>query len=69
MAGYWSLHNNMNDTVRIIFGFGLVVVALLAVGLFVVRASSTRVNFRAIRLSRVGPSPRLIGNVPRGFVR
>jgi uncharacterized protein (TIRG00374 family) len=37
MAGYWSLHNNMNDTVRIIFGFGLVVVALLAVGLFVVR--------------------------------
>ena len=37
MAGFWSFRTNMPESVRIIFGLGLIVVAVLAVGLFVVR--------------------------------
>ncbi|MFN8622022.1 MAG: lysylphosphatidylglycerol synthase transmembrane domain-containing protein [Chloroflexota bacterium] len=36
-AGYWSLHERMTDTVRLIFLVGLIIVVVLVVGLLLVR--------------------------------
>jgi glycosyltransferase 2 family protein len=36
-AGFWSFRGNMSPEVQIVFGIGLAVIALLAVGLFLVR--------------------------------
>ncbi len=52
-AGFWSFRDGMSEQVRIIFGFGLVVLAVLVVGLFVVR------NFGRRILTRL-PVPRRI---------
>jgi glycosyltransferase 2 family protein len=45
-AGFWSFRDGMTEPVRIIFAFGLVVVAVLAVGLFVVRNFGRRILSR-----------------------
>jgi uncharacterized protein (TIRG00374 family) len=49
-AGYWSFRNGMSPEVQIVFAIGLVVIAVLAIGLFVIR------NFGA-RLVRRLPLP------------
>jgi uncharacterized protein (TIRG00374 family) len=45
-AGYWSFRDGLSNEIRIIFAIGLGVVALLAVGLFVVRNFGRRIMVR-----------------------
>lgn len=45
-AGFWSFRDGLLDPVRIVFGIGLAVVALLAIGLFVVRNFGRRILTR-----------------------
>lgn len=45
-AGFWSFRDGLSPEIRIIFGIGLVVVALLAIGLFVVRNFGRRILMR-----------------------
>ena len=45
-AGFWSFRSGMSEEVRIIFAMGLVVVAVLVVGLFVVRNFGRRILVR-----------------------
>ncbi len=45
-AGFWSFRSGMSDQVRLILGFGLVVVVVLVVGLFVVRNFGRRILVR-----------------------
>ncbi len=45
-AGFYSFRDGMTDEVRLIFGFGLVVLGVLVVGLFVVRNFGRRILVR-----------------------
>jgi uncharacterized protein (TIRG00374 family) len=45
-AGFWSFRDGMSDPVRLIFGFGLVVLVVLVVGLGLVRNFGRRVLVR-----------------------
>jgi len=45
-AGFWSFRDGMSTEVRIIFGFGLVVLVVLVVGLFLVRNFGRRILVR-----------------------
>lgn len=45
-AGFWSFRDGMSDEVRLIFGFGLVVLAVLVIGLFLVRNFGRRILVR-----------------------
>jgi uncharacterized protein (TIRG00374 family) len=52
-AGFWSFRSGMSEEVRIIFAMGLVVVAVLVVGLFVVRNFGRRILVRLPVPSRI----------------
>lgn len=45
-AGFWSFRDGMSDEVRIIFGFGLIVLAVLVIGLGLVRNFGRRILVR-----------------------
>jgi uncharacterized membrane protein YbhN (UPF0104 family) len=45
-AGFWSFRDGMSPEVRLIFGFGLVVLVVLVVGLFLVRNFGRRILVR-----------------------
>jgi uncharacterized protein (TIRG00374 family) len=45
-AGFWSFRDGMSEPVRLVFGIGLAVVAVLAIGLFVVRNFGRRIILR-----------------------
>jgi uncharacterized protein (TIRG00374 family) len=45
-AGFWSFRDGMSDQVRIVFGVGLVFIAVLAVGLFLIRNFGRRLMTR-----------------------
>jgi uncharacterized membrane protein YbhN (UPF0104 family) len=45
-AGFWSFRDGMSDEVRLIFGFGLIVLAVLVIGLFLVRNFGRRILVR-----------------------
>ena len=42
-AGYWSFRNNLPDSIQLLFGIALVIVALLAVALFTLRNFGRRI--------------------------
>ncbi|MET0772049.1 MAG: lysylphosphatidylglycerol synthase transmembrane domain-containing protein [Candidatus Limnocylindrales bacterium] len=45
-AGFWSFRDGMSSEVRLIFGFGLIVLVVLVVGLFLVRNFGRRILTR-----------------------
>ena len=45
-AGFWSFRDGMSSEVRLIFGFGLIVLVVLVVGLFLVRNFGRRILVR-----------------------